>query len=1209
MTSTLRKQKTWPFAASSTGRERGTLPLGPFGLRLKVFEAIGEARAIFINKLSRAILTHLNDNAGKLQTSGSLVDWSLFMMGRSAEKTKPMVMFVSDDEEARTEAFRLINKSGIIKEFPGFDLGHMELKAEFENLRALGDKRTAGCSISSGSLGDIFPERVDVLTTKTGPIIGRRLEVRHRHGLDETFSHAVAGGVVEIDGVYYFHTISHFLSPPVAAQNIDLASVPNSTSESAQMLGSGWDATGLSDFEDDDDDNDDEVEFVEATSRGSATPESGVSDASSNWDSVDDSTSSSTSVRMIDGDSLSYALNSHLETQLPESNGGRKDDKHPGTTPQPEMVKIGRVALTDTRFDSALVEIDMDLAWNLGITQTQLRDIAVSLSTLLGRKTIEIAPKDTSIRTITSGGRSVTGTLSGTPSFLRLPYSKSFQELYVGKLDQPLAPGDCGSWIHDGTTGKLFGYVIAGSPTTGLIMVMPAATAWGAVDISYLHRQLSIRKKDYERITTTIAVLQGVIGGRAALLEAKTANLRRLTYVAMLYAPLAWVTAMFLIPQFAPSNSSWATAILITALGWVLLACWYNKRWLMGAAKSVLRGLSPGKLEGAKKNNAKGGELTATTTPLGGCTDWAYLYSTCNPHLTSHVTDDSRENPKNDLLWLNNPAPDKTKPKRHNDQLASLAVTSLFLSHISASGILTRTYTSILALVSIVINSGPLALLISCLLGCVVVWCCLIAWLELGLKLPRVGYRADHWNRKSVPHSGGETLYLGHIFNKPRSLLMVLPTLLYATAFLIFGNLSGNSLNFAIRLMGLTRPHMDSGGHNHLVMAYAVGALTVVALGRLFLPMSGIWLNKFLAVFKITMLVGTVTAGFIGISISISSGVGNGCDRDEHDTEHAVGRGFDTWQLGNALVAISFYVNMTACSYTAFRIKQEIAREGVLLDMFPFLRRWTYTGKDSMMGLNRKQPILFGWVTNVTAVLLVARMTGNKPAGYSFHLQLLSFLVEAGLQEAVGFVARLFGVGDVIHYFSRRDGIDVGSYRHGFEGEPHRHDRDVSIDGLNGATGSPVIVSPPSSSNDDHPFADSTVQPKPILKNKNTNRVRFDDDGPREVSVGNEIIRTVDKHQDRDRDRDRSRRDRVRDGDRERDYRPSPYRLYNEQQGQKARNRSDRDRDRERDREQGRGNDKDRGSEQGERSGMKNMSIGGSAASLLSVLTEAAAYL
>ncbi|KAM4060207.1 zinc finger transcription factor ace1 [Hirsutella rhossiliensis] len=130
-------QKTWPYACDSVGRARGYLHLGVRVGRVECFEAIGPARSIFNDELSGKIVAYLRDNSDQLPDSGNCVDLSLFMVGKSAKRSKPIVLFVSEDKPARREAFRLIKDSGIMKDYQGFELGNMPLKAEFESLRPL----------------------------------------------------------------------------------------------------------------------------------------------------------------------------------------------------------------------------------------------------------------------------------------------------------------------------------------------------------------------------------------------------------------------------------------------------------------------------------------------------------------------------------------------------------------------------------------------------------------------------------------------------------------------------------------------------------------------------------------------------------------------------------------------------------------------------------------------------------------------------------------------------------------------------------------------------------------------------------------------------------------------------------------------------------------------------------------------------------------
>ncbi|KAK2615358.1 hypothetical protein N8I77_002120 [Diaporthe amygdali] len=89
-------------------------------------------------------------------------------------------------------------------------------------------------------------------------------------------------------------------------------------------------------------------------------------------------------------------------------------------------------------------------------------------------------------------------------------------------------------------------------------------------DFLYLHREFRAHLADYARMTSSLAALNGMIGGRIAILEARTA--KSLTLVAMVFAPPACVASIFSIPSdiFGTDGPKfwwyWAAAVPLTVL-------------------------------------------------------------------------------------------------------------------------------------------------------------------------------------------------------------------------------------------------------------------------------------------------------------------------------------------------------------------------------------------------------------------------------------------------------------------------------------------------------------------------------------------------------------------------------------------------------------------------------------------------------------------
>lgn len=190
---------------------------------------------------------------------------------------------------------------------------------------------------------------------------------------------------------------------------------------------------------------------------------------------------------------------------------------------------------------------------------------------------------------------------------------------------------------------------------------------------------------------------------------------------------------------------------------------------------------------------------------------------------------------------------------------------------------------------------------------------------------------------------------------------------------------------------------------------------------------------------------------------------------------------------------------------------------------------------------------------------------------------------------------------------------------------PKSEHGEKALDDDKGTKVYPFIVSPPTNEGSKTSPA-STTQPKPILKNKNENHVRFEADGPVEISPA-EAAKEKERAERRERRRERDRnRDHDRDHDRDRERRRRRDQDRDRERDRDGHRRRDRERDRDhdgsrrhprdgnRDAARDRRDDRSRDGRQDDRAAKKAslretfgaVGIGGAAATLLSVLTEAA---
>lgn len=132
-------------------------------------------------------------------------------------------------------------------------------------------------------------------------------------------------------------------------------------------------------------------------------------------------------------------------------------------------------------------------------------------------------------------------------------------------------------------------------------------------------------------------------------------------------------------------------------------------------------------------------------------------------------------------------------------------------------------------------------------------------YIEYGLNVPRY---IINGREQSVPRSGGDLNYLQYVYRKPayRKNTILLSTCLYGVAFVILGNMAGNSISFALRVLSAANvEHPSNGAVRGIAISIAMFTCFIHAFSR----RGGIWLNNILAIIKIMILLLIVITAII----------------------------------------------------------------------------------------------------------------------------------------------------------------------------------------------------------------------------------------------------------------------------------------------------------------------------------------------------------
>lgn len=404
------------------------------------WEAQGRCAEDYKSK-ETALLKELNQSR---RESFSEVAISLFMIGKTPQKAKPMIIISSEDKRSREEAKRAIERSGI--------LGELNYKIGFLKY------------LPSGPIHSVAGSPSEVSGVYTAVPSSCSPEEWYLNSREDTISSSSNQPGFAVSSLAYYDSEQRLRT---TAMPIYVKTAANrSRTATANMVYNGtiykyitvshvfspWGPSSIDSGEDDlgipfDSDSEDEDHCNSETSQARGTTSASLKVPTSRDSNTDSAKSHGTKISTMPNDSLDTT------NDLPS-----------------ELLRLGELS-TDDDFDKsadyAIITInDFKL-------QKQLANLALSNPDRITQ--IHAAePKSSRVTAWTRHG-AISGTLGNVPRVMRFSGSKSFQSIYEFVYgDGSIESGDSGSLVFDESGKELYGMIIAASNSQSIAYVMAA---------------------------------------------------------------------------------------------------------------------------------------------------------------------------------------------------------------------------------------------------------------------------------------------------------------------------------------------------------------------------------------------------------------------------------------------------------------------------------------------------------------------------------------------------------------------------------------------------------------------------------------------------------------------------------------------------------------------------------------------------------------
>lgn len=465
------QDRTWPYPEKSIGR---------FICRKgydSIWTAQGAARDTF-ETIAQEIKEFLDSSTEPIS---SWVTWSIYMIGRTPQNARPIIIFCCENRKHRRDIRAAIKQSGLLDNYPGIKTGDMPRPPDFAQLVSLANEVDLG-----------YDTR---LYLRSSPVArGARL-VTIGSTDDEHVpwsAKSTIGGVIQVEDRYFYTTAAHPFR--------------NGKGAPSQIGDSNNDTSGCKVMDDDcasfsfDEDSqpelqveDDYLSLDEYSQSSAEAKDDSPSLYEYSWsehEAEDDSPS-------IDQDLQSlHNIIDRASVEQKSYHEGHRTIMDEGTSTL--VFRRGRPSFSDGSSKQNLTNMGMEqmlyfdyyegvsfstkespvtgLDWAL-IEVTKPPHCTGNVRTL-DRKRVVVnsvvtdVPYDTLVFASTTRGVK-RGTLSATALYVQFPNSKGFRKMFAARLATELEKGDCGSWIVNEETGDLYGHIVAGTPGSGMALVAP----------------------------------------------------------------------------------------------------------------------------------------------------------------------------------------------------------------------------------------------------------------------------------------------------------------------------------------------------------------------------------------------------------------------------------------------------------------------------------------------------------------------------------------------------------------------------------------------------------------------------------------------------------------------------------------------------------------------------------------------------------------